>query len=485
MLKKGNVFLLIKSLTKSEKRYFRLYASKGVSETNYLRLFNVIEKQEEYDENGIKNIFKKEKFADQLHVTKIYLFELILKSLKDFHNGRSVNDELLELIRDIEILFDKELYGACHYKIQKAEMLALKNEKLALLHEILSWKRKLVLVMSAGNRKEVNGILEMESDVLEKLKTLNTYWRRTINLFEIMKDEKALKGTMTERPAKTDALQAKILHHHILFSVYFIKRNISKSQKEISSLIVLLEEHPERIEDDPTSYATAISNKISMLLAQKKWDEIPGLIRKIRDIPSNYTLRSENIFYTRLWLRTYNVELEMYRDSMQLEKGIRLIEEIKDYIAKHKKSVPRDYEMLFYYQFAYIFFLKKDFHNSLIWINEILNGNFGEIRIDIQCYARILNLIVHFELNNIIVLRYAVDSCRRFLKKKKILDSFKNNQMRLFSRLSLASAEEYMQIFEKSYSEIFSDSSEKSERALDYLDLKSWMQEKMQGKTKG
>ena len=139
MAKKGNLFLFIKSLSKSEKRYFRIYAGMSGKEANYLRLFDAIEGQEEYNEAEIRKKFKGEKFVSQLHVTKIYLTELILKALRNYHSDTSVHSKLLDLIKDIELLFDKELYDLCYYKIMKAEELAGKYEELALLTKILFW----------------------------------------------------------------------------------------------------------------------------------------------------------------------------------------------------------------------------------------------------------------------------------------------------------------------------------------------------------
>jgi hypothetical protein len=105
-----------------------------------------------------------------------------------------------------------------------------------------------------------------------------------------------------------------------------------------------------------------------------------------------------------------------------------------------------------------------------------MNSNFGNTREDIQSYARILNLIVHFELNNIIVLRYAVDSCRRFLKKKTTEISSGKELLKMFSKLSHAYPEDYPSIFKKSYTEIFPQPSAQTQ---DYIDIKGWLEEKI------
>lgn len=474
MAKKGNLFLLIKSLSKSEKRYFRIYAGVSGGDANYLQLFDVIEAQDEYDEEAVREKLKGKKFLSQLHVTKIYLTELILKALKNYHSDTSVHSRLLDLLRDIELLFDKELYDLCYYKIVKAEELAGKYEKLSLLTEVFFWKRRLALAVSR-NRKDIYDLLAKEKDTIEQMKVLNTYWHHTINMGSLMNDDGFLRK-LKETKGNAHALQSQVLHQHILYGLHFIKGDIKNAEKYISGLIRLLEKYPDRIKEDPHSYVTAIGNKIGLLLSGKKWGEIPALVSKIREVPAKYALKNESRFTVRLWLRVFNVELEMYRDSRQLEKGIALMDEIQRFIEKRPKAIPADYILLFHYQFANIFFLKKDYPKSMRWLNEIINSNFGNTREDIQCYARILNLIVHFELNNIIVLRYAVDSCRRFLKKKSAEISSGKALLNLFSKLGHAYPEEYHAIFKKAYAEIFPPDFRQTQ---DYVDIKSWVEEKM------
>ena len=52
---KDNLFLLVKSLTKSEKRQFKLYVGRlGVnSDSKFLNLFNLLDKASVYNENVI------------------------------------------------------------------------------------------------------------------------------------------------------------------------------------------------------------------------------------------------------------------------------------------------------------------------------------------------------------------------------------------------------------------------------------------------
>ena len=56
MTPKSDLHQLIHALTKSEKRFFQLYAKRHVigEENNYAKLYKLIEVQKEYDEEKIK-----------------------------------------------------------------------------------------------------------------------------------------------------------------------------------------------------------------------------------------------------------------------------------------------------------------------------------------------------------------------------------------------------------------------------------------------
>ena len=48
------LFSLIKSLSKSEKRFFKLNSALQAGDKNYLKIFDFIEKQNKYDEEDLK-----------------------------------------------------------------------------------------------------------------------------------------------------------------------------------------------------------------------------------------------------------------------------------------------------------------------------------------------------------------------------------------------------------------------------------------------
>ena len=98
------LFDLISTLTKSEKRFFKLQSSLQSGDKNYVRLFDLIEKMEVYDEETVKSTFRGEKFINHLPSEKNHLYKLILKSLRSYYSETSVSSMLKQEIKNVEIL---------------------------------------------------------------------------------------------------------------------------------------------------------------------------------------------------------------------------------------------------------------------------------------------------------------------------------------------------------------------------------------------
>jgi len=158
----NDLFLLIKSLTKTEKRFFHLFASRHMigGESMYLKFFDVIVKQKEYDESKIKEIFKKENLGSTLASSKNRLYNLVLKSLSDFHSGMSVESKLRDLMQHIEVLFEKGLYEQGVKVIKKAKKLSVETHKHLYFLELQRWEKRLI------------GINQYQSDIENRINVI-------------------------------------------------------------------------------------------------------------------------------------------------------------------------------------------------------------------------------------------------------------------------------------------------------------------------
>lgn len=177
------LFNLIHCMSKGEKRHFKLYSryhTKNINEMNYLRLFDIIAKQKEYNEEKIceHGIVKKK----HLPVLKHHLYHLILESLRLLRsNGDNIDNKIKNILENACIMRDKGLAEEEIKFLEKAKQLALRHERWgmaleALLREMDTASRS----RDVKARQEIEGAIDL---LLIKLGNLLEYMRIATKTF--------------------------------------------------------------------------------------------------------------------------------------------------------------------------------------------------------------------------------------------------------------------------------------------------------------
>lgn len=481
MAKIDALFVLIQSLSRSEKRYFRVFTNTKRC-NNYLKLFDQMEKMEDYDESFIKKKFRNEKFIKQLHVTKNYLCGLIYKNNRNFHAKENKTVRIRNLLINAEILFNKELFEHCNKELIKAEKMASEYELFNYLIEIYDWKRKLEQQKDPQNYPLFKEILEEQSNALEKLNNQNKYVHLIVDVSSSIVGENKVAGEeLLDDVSNALSVEARVMHYN---ARYF--RNIQNSEREggfddLNKLVQYFDDHPKWIVAKPGTYISTINNLITYYVFKKNSEEALSLIDKAKKVYKQIRPTSENKSLMKQILRTYNIELEVYRDQHLYEENRAIINNTERFVKKYQFKMPKDYLISFWFQFANIRFMQHDQHSALKWVNEIIQMNFRDIRLDIQIQARFLNLLVHLEQKNMFVLRYFVDSTRRFVGKRKAVEPFEKVLLSFFSRMGRIPETDFRQEYIKLNSTLFPSGKEPlvSEDFLDYVDYQSWLREKI------
>jgi hypothetical protein len=107
---KDSLFILVKSLSKSEKRQFNLYVSRlgGNVDAKFFSLFKFLDKMKAYNEKEIikSNIVTKQ----QLSNLKAHLYKQILISLRLNPSHQNIRLQIREQLDFATILYQKVLY---------------------------------------------------------------------------------------------------------------------------------------------------------------------------------------------------------------------------------------------------------------------------------------------------------------------------------------------------------------------------------------
>ncbi|MCB0260334.1 MAG: hypothetical protein KDE62_11550, partial [Calditrichaeota bacterium] len=108
---KDQLFSLIKSLTKAEKRSFKLYANRFQSGTDskFIQLFDVIDRLAEYDE---QEVLKRLPEVKKRHLPNLkrHLYKQVLTSLRLIYIQKNIDIQIREQLDFARILYGKGMY---------------------------------------------------------------------------------------------------------------------------------------------------------------------------------------------------------------------------------------------------------------------------------------------------------------------------------------------------------------------------------------
>ena len=161
------------------------------------------------------------------------------------------------------------------------------------------------------------------------------------------------------------------------------------------------------------------------------------------------------------------------------KEGLKLVPYIEEKLTEYALFLDRHRVLVFNYKIASLYFGNGDYATCIDYLQRIINDNV-DLRNDIQCYARLMHLMAHYELHNFELMESLTKSVYRFMAKMQNLTVVEEEMFRFLrasfqmSRYKLKSELEQflkkIKQFEKSRFET---------RAFAYLDIISWVESKV------
>ena len=327
-----SLFILIKSLSQNEKRYFKVNASMHVlgEKNNYEKLFEAVDAQKVYDESKIKKKFANSSFINRLPAAKNYLYSIILKSLQSFQSDRDFYSRLKSVLHQIKILFEKSHYKECLVLILKAKEKAYRHENLAILLEILEWEKKVFEVKLSGQKleKRLDTIFNEKRGLLIKLNNLFEYQLlsskimnlvRTIGMIRTKEDlkkfEKFLASPLMKSEEEALTYHAKYLFSLIFSAFYYAQRDFKNSYRYLKKRVQLMDSNPEQIVEETNHYLETIYHLLLQSQSLKKYDEYEQYLKKLKDVPKKLPAKN---------LRKIEAKIFAYSTEAELIVGVKL-----------------------------------------------------------------------------------------------------------------------------------------------------------------
>ena len=484
---------LIHSLTSEEKKYFRKYASSNIQggAKAYTKLFEEIIKLKEYDEVLLKKTFSEEKFVKHIWKTKNYLYKTILKSLRDYHSENIRELKTNEVLNNLQLLLEKGLHNDSKKLLSKAKKRCYDYELFAPLLRLLVFEKKLMVNTrySGLNERDIKKHFEEVSEATQKINNWNEYQYNSSRLFLLIKKKSSVKSwddlkdiyAIMQQPIYKDVnnavtFEAKLSFHKAHYYYYYLACDYENCYSHSEKMLELFESSEIKMKSRPDAYIKLLTNYLEVCLQISRFDRFLDYYEKLKSFISSSVNKIDTMNIVFL-----NLELEYCIKTGKYGKGLQMIGKIKDVMNSLKGAANEMLKCSVYYNIAYLYFLRNESSNSIHYLNKILHDSKVKDEIEIFYYARLLNLIVHYEIGNFTLLESILKSTYRYLYKRQRVYKFEKQIYRFIKSLfNVKSEKKLIKSFDQlkhSLEEILFNPFENG--ALDYIDLVSWLESKV------
>jgi hypothetical protein len=491
------LFQLIHSLEKAEKRHFKLYIKRSSvnEDLKIIRLYDALDKLPEYDEKlllkKLPNIQKA-----QLANLKTHLYKQVLASLRLLKSSENIDLQLSEHLDNARLLYNKGLKIQSLKILEKAKELARSHQKFNTLVQLLSLEKKIetlhITRSSVEKTQELTAeAMEISSHIdrvtrLSNLALLLYRWYVINGHARNEHDEADIKAFFkTHLPANVHAINGfyeKLYLYQSYCWYAFIRQDFLMYYRYSQKWVDLFDEHLLMKTVETGHYIKGVHTLLNALFDLRNFEKFDSVLKMFEAYAQTPAACQHDNFrtHTSIYINSAKINYHLMKGTFQ--EGLALVPPIEEKLHSYALQVDQHRILVFNYKIANLYFGNKDYSLAIDYLQKIINGPI-DLRIDLQCYARLMHLMSHYELGNYDIIESLSKSVYRFMAKMKnltvveeeIFKFLRQNMNVLPTRLQpeLEKLLQKVKHLEKNRFET---------RSFAYMDIISWIESKVYNK---
>jgi hypothetical protein len=447
MTNQDELISLIQSLSPSEKRYFKVNASKGGdSKSNYMQLFEAVDGLEEYDEHELKRKHAKKPFVKYLSAEKKQLREQIMKQMRAFHSSRSVDNRIYELLQDEAIYQEKGLGELREKAILKAKELATEYERYHLLKQILKRQTGYVIefekqrltepVAQLINEQKLVAIQEeTELELSTKKRELFSFLRSGSDLEDSVirnRVEMLIAEVERFRPRLGDSFTLQANFERAYATYHHLHRNSKAAFEHAKNEYLLYQRFEHFKTEEAHNYKVCLANVMARSMSAKEKEWFLRAVDEMKSLPTSSFNEEGEVFQN-----VYFQEHLFYINNGEFDKAEALIPAIEAGLEKYASKVNKARLLAFQFNIMVMYFLMHRFKEALKWSEKLMDDK-SEIKQHQKFVTVLLLPIIHFELGHTDLVDSLTRSAYRNLLKKKRLHEFERATVKYLKGMPLS-----------------------------------------------
>jgi hypothetical protein len=494
------LYQLIRSLEKAEKRHFKVFIKRSSSNENLkiVELFDALDKMKEYDE---ALLWKKLKSIDksQLSNLKAHLYKQILSSLRLLKRADSLDIQLNEQFDHAHILYKKGLFSQSLRILEKTKEVATAHQKFSFLAQVNGLEKRiesLNITKSMQHRAEALSaeaiVISTHIAMVTRLSNLSLQlysWYIQHGHARNEQDEAGIKQFLKENLPEGAWEQTGFYERLYLYQSYcwyaFIRQDFLMYYRYAQKWVELFHEQPLMRRVETGHYIKGLHNLLNAHFDLRNYKRFDGTLQELENYAKTDRVEQNDNFRIQSFLYITQAKMNQHFILGTFQTGLSLVKGIEEKIDEYALFIDKHRILVLNYKIATLYFGSGDYSTCIDYLQKIINDHI-DVRYDLQCYARLVHLMAHFELGNYELMDYLTKSVYRYMARKKNLTVIEEEIFKFLrssfhiSRKELRSKlEAFLQTIKKLEKNRFET------RVFAYLDIISWLESRLYNKTMG
>lgn len=492
------LFQLIHSLEKSEKRNFKLYIKRNSSKDDLkiIQLFDAMDKLIEYDE---KLLLKKLPSVEkpQLSNLKTHLYKQLLASLRLLKTSENIDLQLHEQLDYARILYNKGLHLQSLKILDKLKELARSYNQDSFLIQVISLEKKIeTLHITRSMHDRADRLTAEANEIIERRKIITQLSNLALQLYSWFikngharneEEEIDVKKFFTENLPAEAQDQKGFYERMYLYQSYcwyaFIRQDFLMYYRYTQKWVDLFYEQEIMIGVETGHYIKGMHNLLNAHFDLRNFRQYDRVLQQFEKFAESAEAKQHDNFRIQTFVYLYSAKINLHFMCGTFYEGLSLVPYIEEKLNEYSLFIDRHRVGVINYKIAMLYFGHGDYGTSIDYLHDIINNN-TDLRKDLQCYARLLHLMSHYELGNFEIIEYLIKSVYRFMAKMQKLTVIEEEMFKFLRRSFHVSRKKMQPEFEKFLGKIKKFERNRFEtRSFAYLDIISWVESKVYGKT--
>jgi len=333
------------------------------------------------------------------------------------------------MLKDVEILYQKGLYDQCSRLIAKARKIAKQYERHIHLLELCQYEHLITsLNLAVFHRKKLieqgysevrNAIAsytqlsEYRHNILIIADYIHSKGKRNSDSLDKKKLYQSLKHIIEENAPVFLSYKAGILFYNIKGLYLSNESNFKETYETTKSYIKHMESNPFLLTQEINNYLVGLNNLMNIQQTMGLFEEVMETIKKLKAI--NVSSETEKI---RVIEYVLPKEISYHVAKGTFDEGLELLPRIEKQLAMYENQMGKPFQLSIYTNIVELCILAESFRKALQWNNRILNSSEIETYSDFYTNARLSEIIIHYELENIEKVDSLLKSFQLLLSKK-------------------------------------------------------------------